>query len=326
MKKFFRYLMIALIIAVVLVMTVTQNKSIADVGSFEDYDSGSSWSSGSSSSSGSWSSSSSSWDSGSSSSRSDDRSYSSSSGYSGTGTPMNSTEAGIIMFAFIFVFVAVIVILLTLMYINSHSDDEKTSYHYQSTYNFDTEENVERKIKAVDELFDKQEFLSWTSNLFVKLQNAWTARDWNSIRIFETSALFEQHQKQLQGYIDRKQINVMEAIQVLSVELADFKQTGFRDVVTVVLKSRMVDYIVDETTGGVIKGDKVTYRYSTYKLDFIRTTGEKTKPGPIEINTTNCPNCGAITQITSAGKCEYCGSVITTGEHNWALSNLERIG
>ena len=326
MKKFFRYLMIALIIAVVLVMTITHNKSIADVGSFEDYDSGSSWSSGSSSSSGSWSSSSSSWGSESSSSRSDDRSYSSSSGYSGTGTPMNSTEAGIIMFAFIFVFVAVIVILLTLMYINNHSDDEKTSYHYQSTYNFDTEENVERKIKAVDELFDKQEFLSWTSNLFVKLQNAWTARDWNSIRIFETSALFEQHQKQLQGYIDRKQINVMEAIQVLSVELADFKQTGFKDVVTVVLKSRMVDYIVDETTGGVIKGDKVTYRYSTYKLDFIRTTGEKTKPGPIEINTTNCPNCGAITQITSAGKCEYCGSVITTGEHNWALSNLERIG
>ena len=55
---------------------------------------------------------------------------------------MNSTEAGIIMFAFLFVFVAVIVILLTLMYINNHSDDEKTSYHYQSTYNFDTEENA----------------------------------------------------------------------------------------------------------------------------------------------------------------------------------------
>ena len=325
MKKLKKILMLLLLIMIISTFSTNYKTSIADVGSFEDYDS-SSWSSGSSSSSGSWSSSSSSLGSGSSSSRSDDRSYSSSSGYSGAGTPMNSTEAGIIMFAFIFVFVAVIVILLTLMYINNHSDDEKTSYHYQSTYNFDTEENVERKIKAVDELFDKQEFLSWTSNLFVKLQNAWTARDWNSIRIFETSALFEQHQKQLQGYIDRKQINVMEAIQVLSVELADFKQTGFKDVVTVVLKSRMVDYIVDETTGVVIKGDKVTYRYSTYKLDFIRTTGEKTKPGPIEINTTNCPNCGAITQITSAGKCEYCGSVITTGEHNWALSNLEKIG
>lgn len=43
MKKFFKYLMVASIIAVVLVMIVTHNKSIADVGSFEDYDSGSSW-------------------------------------------------------------------------------------------------------------------------------------------------------------------------------------------------------------------------------------------------------------------------------------------
>ena len=43
-----------------------------------------------------------------------------------------------------------------------------------------------------------------------------------------------------------------------------------------------------------------------------------------KVNKKNCPNCGAPTQITSAGKCEYCGSVITTGEYNWCLSNLER--
>ena len=43
-----------------------------------------------------------------------------------------------------------------------------------------------------------------------------------------------------------------------------------------------------------------------------------------KISTTNCPNCGAPTQITSAGKCEYCGSIITTGEYSWVLSNLER--
>lgn len=185
---------------------------------------------------------------------------------------------------------------------------------------------LKEKVKAVDEMFNKEEFLSWTRSLFVKLQEAWTARDWSTIRVFETNELFEQHQKQLQGYIDRKQINVMERICVLSVKLADFKQTGNKDVLTVVLKSRMNDYIIDETTGKIVKGDKTTDRYSTYKLDFIRTTGEKTKPGSIEINTTNCPNCGAPTQITSSGKCEYCGSVITTGEHSWALSNLEKIG
>ena len=37
-----------------------------------------------------------------------------------------------------------------------------------------------------------------------------------------------------------------------------------------------------------------------------------------------CPNCGAPTQVTIAGKCDYCGSIITTGEHDWVLSGLRR--
>ena len=57
---------------------------------------------------------------------------------------------------------------------------------------------------------------------------------------------------------------------------------------------------------------------------FIRKTGVKTKPGEATVNTTNCPNCGAPTKITSSGKCEYCGSIVTTGEYDWVLSSLSR--
>mgnify|MGYP004458475247 FL=1 len=56
----------------------------------------------------------------------------------------------------------------------------------------------------------------------------------------------------------------------------------------------------------------------------MRKTGVKTKPGENTVNTTNCPNCGAPTKITSSGECEYCGSVITTGEYDWVLTGLER--
>ena len=303
MKKLKKILMALLLITVISTVTIDYKTSIADVGSFEDYDSGSSWESGSS------------WDSGSSWSSSDDYGYSGSSYGSSGGFSWGT----------IITFIIIIAIAYAISSKNKHTQIRPVQT-YQPASNFDSEENVERKVKAVDEMFNKEEFLSWTRSLFVKLQEAWTARDWSTIRVFETNELFEQHQKQLQGYIDRKQINVMERICVLSVKLADFKQTGNKDVLTVVLKSRMNDYIIDETTGKIVKGDKTTDRYSTYKLDFIRTTGEKTKPGSIEINTTNCPNCGAPTQITSSGKCEYCGSVITTGEHSWALSNLEKIG
>ena len=292
-----------IILVIVLTFVASSRISIADVGSFEDYDSGrSSWGSSD------WDSSS--WD--------YDYDYDSGSNYTyiGGGSPL----PGIIIF---------IIIVAISMYVKSKQKNNwqmpKQQFQTQN-YAYKSEEEVEKEVKAVDELFNKEEFLSWSRDLFVKLQEAWTARDWSTIRVFETNELFEQHHKQLQDYIDRKQINVMERICVKSATLSDFKQTGDKDVLTVILKSRMVDYIIDEETGKVLKGDKVTDRHSTYKLEFIRKTGVKTKPGSNQINTTNCPNCGAPTQITSSGKCEYCGSVITTGEHSWALANLEKIG
>ncbi len=292
-----------IILVIVLTFVASSRISIADVGSFEDYDSGSS----------SWGSSD--WD---SSSWDYDYDYDSGSNYTyiGGGSPL----PGIIIF---------IIIVAISMYVKSKQKNNwqmpKQQFQTQN-YAYKSEEEVEKEVKAVDELFNKEEFLSWSRDLFVKLQEAWTARDWSTIRVFETNELFEQHHKQLQDYIDRKQINKMERICVKSAQLADFKQTGDKDILTVILKSRMVDYIIDEETGKVLKGDKVTDRHSTYKLEFIRKTGVKTKPGSNQINTTNCPNCGAPTQITSSGKCEYCGSVITTGEHSWALANLEKIG
>lgn len=116
----------------------------------------------------------------------------------------------------------------------------------------------------------------------------------------------------------------MDRICVNFANLYSFEQNGDKDILTVRLNSRMADYIIDATTKQVLRGDKTTERVNTYILTFIRKKGLQTKEGSEKIVTTNCPNCGAPTQITSAGKCEYCGSVITTGEYSWVLSNLER--
>ena len=35
------------------------------------------------------------------------------------------------------------------------------------------------------------------------------------------------------------------------------------------------------------------------------------------------PGITTVIGPNSSGKCEYCGSIITTGEHDWVLSNLE---
>lgn len=187
------------------------------------------------------------------------------------------------------------------------------------------EENVEEKVKKTDELFNEEQFIAWAKDVFVKMQEAWSKRDWSVIRCFETNDLFEQHQKQLEGYIENHQINKMERICVKSAHLSKFEQSGDKDILTVILNSKMIDYIIDDRTQEIIKGDRTTERHSTYKMVFIRKTGVKTKEENGEINAINCPNCGAPTQIASSGKCEYCGTIVTTGEFNWVLANLEKI-
>ena len=181
---------------------------------------------------------------------------------------------------------------------------------------------VANQIRTVDPLFEDQKFISFTKELFVKLQNAWTARDWEAMRLFETPELFEQHKQQLQGYIDSNRINVMDRIAVDYAYLYSFRQESDREVLEVALKSTMKDYIIDANTKEVLEGDPKIDRHTLYKLTFVRKLGVKTEEQDKE-KTTNCPNCGAPTKITSAGKCEYCGSIILIGDHGWVLSNLE---
>ena len=138
-----------------------------------------------------------------------------------------------------------------------------------------------------------------------------------------TESLFEQHKSQLQGYIDTNRINVVDRIAVNYATLYKFRQEGDRDILEIALKATKKDYIIDATTKEVLEGNKEQDRVSVYKMTFERKTGVLTPEGTGKVKTTNCPNCGAPTEITSAGKCPYCGSVITTGNNTWVLSGLE---
>lgn len=181
------------------------------------------------------------------------------------------------------------------------------------------------EIRTTDPEFSEEKFLSWTKDVFIKLQAAWTARDWKIIRPFESNELFEQHNAQLQEYINNNRINMIERVAVESAELMSHKVDGDKEIIEVYLKAVMKDYIIDATTKEVVEGNKNTDWHMKYKLTFVRKNGVKTHAGTSNKSTTNCPNCGAPTEITSAGQCEYCGSVITTGEHDWVLSGLEGI-
>lgn len=299
-----------LIIISFIIMLQIHTVSLADVGSFDRYDSGSS--------------SSSSWDSGSSSSwSSHDYDYGSSSS-SSSSYDSDSDLDGFTIIG-VLVFFAIVFIYSYIKAKNSQKSQENISKTVYTTPEVDVSQTHiwADEIKKIDPNFSEEKMLAWAKDLYVKLQNAWTARDWEPMRPFETESLFEQHKSQLQGYIDTNRINVVDRIAVNYATLYKFRQEGDRDILEIALKATKKDYIIDATTKEVLEGNKEQDRISVYKMTFERKTGVLTPEGTGKVKTTNCPNCGAPTEITSAGKCPYCGSVITTGNNTWVLSGLE---
>ena len=311
LKKIIR---IVTICAVVLLLNL--NVTFADVGSFDRYDSGSSSSDGGSSSS-DWGSSSSSWD--------YDGGSSSGGYYGGTFINFGSPE---------FIIIAIIVIAAIIFiknYAKKKNGNDNNQFNYQNTmpvyttsvHDVPQSHEQAEKIKAIDPLFSEEEFLSWTKDLYVKMQHAWTERKWEGMRPLETEKLFEQHNAQIQEYIRNKTINFFERIAVNYATIYSFRQTEEKDIVDVALKATKRDYIIDEKTGNVVQGNKNQDRITVYKMTFERTKGKLTAKGKENLDAKNCPNCGAPLKFTSSGKCEYCGSIVSTGVHDWVLSNLE---
>lgn len=266
--------------------------------------------------------------------------YSSSDSYD---SDSSSGDGGIIELIFWFIFSslpfpikAIIVIAIIIVYFKAKKDGKlsKTSKGNSRVVRSDNNANIsvvdntneiERAVMKFDSNFSSGKFLGWSEEVFMTIQQAWTARDWDKIRPFEKEELYRKHQLQLQEYINNGTINVVERVNVNQTYLYKYERDSEYEYMTVYLQARMNDYIIDENTKQVVRGDKEREFHTKYLLTFMRKTGVLTNAATSNMSTHQCPHCGAPLAITSAGKCGYCDTIVTTGEHDWVLSDLDSI-
>ena len=189
-------------------------------------------------------------------------------------------------------------------------------------FNFDNSAAVAAQIQAIDPAFSADKFIGFAREVFMTIQAAWTAKDWKPIRPFESENLFNTHKQQLDEYIRMGKTNVVEKIAIKHCSLQSFAQDGDKEVLTISLSAVMRDYVIDDATKKVLESDPNRDWHMKYVMVFNRKAGLKTDPGKKGNSITNCPNCGAPTEVTSSGQCTYCGSVITNGEHDWVLTDI----
>ena len=191
-----------------------------------------------------------------------------------------------------------------------------------SDNSMDNTSAVAAQIQALDPDFSSDKFIGFAREVFMKIQEAWTQKDWTIIRPFENETLFNQHEQQLDEYIRQEKTNVVEKIGIKQCTLNSFRQDGDKEVIVVWLSAIMRDYVIDDKTKKVLESDPGRDWYMRYEMVFNRKAGLKTDTGRKGFVITNCPNCGAPTEVTSSGQCTYCGSVITNGDHDWVLTDI----
>lgn len=177
---------------------------------------------------------------------------------------------------------------------------------------------------AIDEGFSEAEMKEKLSNLYVRMQQCWQNKNIEELRPFFTDSFYSQMEMQLKGIIDAKQTNHIERIAVLSVELEGFTQSETEDKIYVEIKTRIIDYTLDDKTGNVVSGSKTAEKFMTYEWELTRPTGKKTVRSE-ETKAVNCPNCGAPVEINKTARCPYCGSIITTENDEFVINTIKGV-
>ena len=178
--------------------------------------------------------------------------------------------------------------------------------------------------KEIDPDFDSAALASKLSNVYVKLQNAWQSKDISEVRPYLTDSFYTQADRQLDALRRNRQTNYIERIAVLSVEPMTWYQENGMDHIVCEVRSRIVDYTVNDETGALISGDKNREKFMTYEYDLCRKTGIRTST-ETGLKSVVCPHCGAPLDINQTAKCPYCGSVITIENEDWAIDNIKGI-
>ncbi len=181
-------------------------------------------------------------------------------------------------------------------------------------------------LKQRDPAFSEAAMLSRVEHLFISSQVAYASQDYEPMRPFFSNAIFEQHVKQIQDKKARGERNVVSEMAVLGSKLENFSEDGHNEYLDIWLRVKYKSYIGRiDNPDIVVSGSKTKTFYIDFRWQFTRSAGGQTRPESDAVQTGICPNCGAPINLNQSGKCEYCGSVISTTEYDWVLSKIDAL-
>ncbi len=179
----------------------------------------------------------------------------------------------------------------------------------------------QRALTARHPEFDEIAFNRRAAEIFLKVQEAWSAMNPEAIRGLETDGVFQSHRYWIERYRREGLKNRAANVSVTGVMPARIQMDAFYTAITVRIFATMLDW-TENASGKVVGGSRTEpKRFSEY-WTFVRSAGKPLAPGGA---TTVCPSCGApLDRVGESGVCGYCDAKITTGDFDWVVAAIDQ--
>ena len=218
-------------------------------------------------------------------------------------------------------FVALILVVgIVLAIAASQSGDGDRSFEVEDLPDLEDIENY----SYIDPGFSAVKLEEKLSNLYIQMQQCWQAKDIEPLRPYFTDAYFSQLDRQLDAYRRNGVTNFIDRPVVLSVKLEGYCREDEEDHIYATVKTRIVDYKVDDHTGNTISGSRTAEKFMTYRYHLTRPTGMVTESEE-GVRSVSCPHCGAPVSVNESARCPYCGSLVTTEATDFVIARIEGI-
>ena len=163
------------------------------------------------------------------------------------------------------------------------------------------------------------ELIGNLSNIYIMLLCSIMKNDIERVKCYLNDNLYNKYKEIIDNHIDKNETEMYDELNVHKIDIISRNIVDNKEVITVRLESRYMNYIMDNET------KKVTSGVNTHRI-------EKTNILVFEKdnNTNNnkvvhkCPNCGANLDINYNGVCSYCNKSINLKE-DYVLTKLDTI-
>ena len=163
------------------------------------------------------------------------------------------------------------------------------------------------------------ELIGKFSNIYIMLLYSIMTNDIERVKHFLSNDLYNKYKTIIDNHINNEETEMFDELNVYKINIEKKEIIDNKEIITVKLISRYMNYIMDNNTKKIKSGINTHRIEKTNILVFeknINTNDNK--------NVHKCPNCGANLDINYNGVCSYCKQSVDLKD-NFILTKLDTL-